>query len=154
MTEAIGLDGLDVVDVEVELGGLRRDVLGDLLELGPAAADDGARAGALGRAVVLAQAALVVFVVAAEVERRDVLQADVFHAAGAGAARVPRAQLVLFLAQPVAEPRHVAVAVQRIAQDVSKVEKVQVVLLECPFQIGYSCCRISFWCVDRRCIDL
>ena len=68
VTQPVRLDRLDLVDVEVELGGLRRDVLGYLLELGAAAADDGARTGALGRAVVFAQAALIVFVVAAEVE--------------------------------------------------------------------------------------
>ena len=54
------VDVCDVVDVEVELGGLPGDRLGDLGELGVRAADDGAGARAPGRAVVLAEAAEVV----------------------------------------------------------------------------------------------
>ena len=42
----MAFDGGDVVDVEVELGGLGWDALGDLGELGVGASDDGASAAA------------------------------------------------------------------------------------------------------------
>ena len=42
----MALDGGDLVDVEVELRGLRWDALGDLCELGVGASDDGAGAAA------------------------------------------------------------------------------------------------------------
>ena len=60
MIELVGVDGLDLVDVQVELGRLPRDARRDGLEFGVAAPDDGAGAGALGRAVVLAETPFVV----------------------------------------------------------------------------------------------
>ena len=58
--QPVAVDGGDLVDVQVELGGLGGDALGDLGELGMGASDDGARAAAGGWAVVGAQAAHVV----------------------------------------------------------------------------------------------
>ena len=46
MLKSVALDGGDLVDVEVELRGLRWDALGDLGELGVGASDDGAGAAA------------------------------------------------------------------------------------------------------------
>ena len=60
--ESVALDGGDLVDVEVELGGLGRDALGDLGQLGMAAPDDGASAAAGGRAIVGTKATNVVAV--------------------------------------------------------------------------------------------
>lgn len=68
VTQAVRLDRLDLVNVEVELSGLWWDVLGYLLEFGTAAADDCARASAFSRAVVFTEAALVIFITATEVE--------------------------------------------------------------------------------------
>lgn len=60
MLQPLGVDGADLVDVEVELRGLGGDPLGDLGQLGVGAADDGAGAGALRGAVVRAQTAHVI----------------------------------------------------------------------------------------------
>ena len=62
MLQSLGVDGSDLVDVEVQLRGLGRDALGDLSELGVGAADDGAGAGALWRAVIRAQTSHVITV--------------------------------------------------------------------------------------------
>ena len=56
MGEPLRLDGLDVVDVEIELRRLGRYAPRYLGEPGPRAAHHRARAAALGRAVVVAQA--------------------------------------------------------------------------------------------------
>ncbi len=52
----------------LQFGGFRRDIFGYFLELGATAADNGARAGALGWTVILSEAAQVVHFVAAEIE--------------------------------------------------------------------------------------
>ena len=62
MLQPLGVNGPDLVDVQVELRGLGGDALGDLGELGVGAADDGAGAGALRGAVVIPQTAHVVSV--------------------------------------------------------------------------------------------
>ena len=62
MLQSLGVDGSDLVDVEVQLRGLGRDALGDLSELGVGAADDGAGAGALRRAVIRSQTSNVITV--------------------------------------------------------------------------------------------
>lgn len=55
--EPLRLDGLDVVDVEIELRRLRRYAARDLRQPGARAAHNRARAAALRRAVVVAEAA-------------------------------------------------------------------------------------------------
>jgi hypothetical protein len=60
VVELVGVDGLDLVDVEVKLRRFSRNSGRDGPQLGVAAPDDGPGAGALRRAVVLAEAALVV----------------------------------------------------------------------------------------------
>ena len=62
MLESLGVDGPDLVDVKVELRGLRGDALGYLLELGMAAPHNGPRTGALRWTIVCSQAASVVTV--------------------------------------------------------------------------------------------
>ena len=62
MLQSLGVDGPDLVDVEVQLRCLGRDALGDLSELGVGATDDGAGTGALRRAVICAQTAHVITV--------------------------------------------------------------------------------------------
>ena len=118
MAQPFRLDRLDLIHVQVQLRRFRRNVLGDLAELGSAAADDGARAGTLGRAIVFTQAALVVEFRAAEVKGRDVLQRDVLDSGRASAPGHSGAQFLFLLAQPIAEPGHVAITMQRIAQNV------------------------------------
>ena len=60
--DPLRVDLRDLVDVQVELRGLLGDALGHRLEVGVAAADDGAGASAGRRAVVLAQTAQIVVV--------------------------------------------------------------------------------------------
>ena len=60
MLQPLGVDGADLVDVEVQLRGLGGNPLGDLGELGVGAAHDGAGAGALGGTVVGAQTSHVI----------------------------------------------------------------------------------------------
>lgn len=60
MIQFLRLDGLDLVDVQVQLRRLSRNAGRDGLQLGVAAANDRAGASAFRRAVVLTQAALVV----------------------------------------------------------------------------------------------
>lgn len=98
MAQSVRLDRLDFIDVQVKFGRLRRYILRDFAQLGPTAADDGARAGALWRTVILAQTSLVIQFGAAEFERRHVLQRDVLDASRAGTARRARAQFLFLLA--------------------------------------------------------
>ena len=60
MVELLGVDVLDLVDVQVQLGRLTRNAGRDGLQLGVTAPDDRAGAGALWWAIVLPEAALVV----------------------------------------------------------------------------------------------
>ena len=62
MLQSLGVDGSDLVDVEVQLRGLGRDALGDLSELGVGASHYGAGTGALWRAVIRAQTSNVITV--------------------------------------------------------------------------------------------
>ena len=62
MLQSLGVDGPDLVDVEVQLRGLGRDALGDLSELGVGAAHNCAGAGALRRAVIRTQTTHVITV--------------------------------------------------------------------------------------------
>ena len=62
MLQPLGVDGADLVDVEVELRGLGGDPLGDLGELGVGAAHNSACAGALRGAVVSPETAHVIAV--------------------------------------------------------------------------------------------
>ena len=62
MLQPLGVDGSDLIDVEVQLRGLGRDALGDLRELGVGAAHYGASAGALWRAVICSQTSHVITV--------------------------------------------------------------------------------------------
>ena len=66
------MDGLDLVGVEIELGRLLGNRARDLGQLGVAAADDGAGAGALAGAVVVLQAAFVALVTRAPVKIRTI----------------------------------------------------------------------------------
>ena len=60
MLQSLIVNGINFVDVQIELRCLCRDPLRYLRQLGVAAPHDGARAGALGRAVVSAQTAAVI----------------------------------------------------------------------------------------------
>ena len=62
MFQPLGVNGPDLVDVEVQLRGLGWDPLGYLGELGVGAAHDGAGAGALWGAVVSPETAHVIAV--------------------------------------------------------------------------------------------
>ena len=62
MLQSLIVNGINFVDVQVELRCLCRDPLRYLRELGVAAPHDGARAGVLGRAVVVAQTSDIVTV--------------------------------------------------------------------------------------------
>jgi len=111
-----------------QLGGLEGDALGDLGEVGPAAADDGASAGAARRTVVVAEAAgvaaLALELVArhlgerhvAEVRRRRALRRHAPHACAP---------------QPLAQPPQVAVAVERVSAQLP--EKSQISARFVPF---------------------
>jgi len=60
VVQLLCVDGLDLVDVEVELGGLAGNPAGNALQLGVAAPHDRASASALRRAIILAETSLVV----------------------------------------------------------------------------------------------
>ncbi len=60
MIKLIGVDGLDLVDVEVELRGLSRDAGGNALQLGMAAPYDRARTSAFRWAIVLTKTSFVI----------------------------------------------------------------------------------------------
>lgn len=118
MAQSLRLDGLDLVHVQVQFSCFRRNVLGNFTQLGPAAANNGAGASALWRAVILTKASLIIQFGAAKLERWHVLQWNVLDTSRAGAAGRSSAQFLFFFPQPIAKPGHVAIAVQRVAQNI------------------------------------
>ena len=70
MLHFLSVDGVNVIDVQVELGGLLGNALWDAAQLGVAAPHDSAGAGARRRAVIFAQAANVILARALKVVLR------------------------------------------------------------------------------------
>lgn len=58
MLEPIGVDGIDLIDIEIQFRCLPWDAVGDLFQLGMAASDHSAGARALRGAIVVSQTAL------------------------------------------------------------------------------------------------
>lgn len=96
----------DVVRLQIQLRGFHRNAFGNLVERVSGAANDSAGAGAGGRAVVLAQAALVVVSGALELVVWQLVDGDVLNLGWAGTSR--RGSRELILPQPVREPSEVA----------------------------------------------
>jgi len=118
MAQSLRLDGLDFVHVQVQFSCFRRNVLGNFTQLGPTAANNGAGTSALWRAVILTKTSLIIQFGAAKLERWHVLQRNVLDTSRASAAGCSSAQFLFFFSQPVAEPGHVAIAVQWVAQNI------------------------------------
>lgn len=123
MTQPLGLNRRNFIDIEIELRGLWRYVFRDLAQFRTAASDYRSGTSAFRRAIVFAEAALVIIFRASEVERRDILKRYILDAGRAGASRRSRAQFAFFFAQPIAEPGHVAIAVKWITQNIPVEER-------------------------------
>ena len=118
MTQSLRLNRRDLVDIEIKLCCFWRYVFRDFAQFRTTASDNGSGTSAFRRAIVFAEATLVVVFRASKVERRDILKRYVLNASRAGASRGSGAQLGFFFAQPVTEPGHVAIAVEWIVQNV------------------------------------
>ena len=119
MAQSIRLDGLDLVDVQVEFSRFRRNVLGNFTQLGPTTTNNSASASALWRTVIFTKTSLIVHFGATKFERWHVLQWNVLDTSRTSATRCSSAQFLFFFAQPIAKPGHVAIAVQWVAQNIS-----------------------------------